>query len=142
MKLLLAIDGSSFSDPVVHTAVSRPWPPQSVARILTVVETLYPVVPEAALTTNLADAQEMLRKQAEALVQSLSELIAKSGLATETCIREGDAAHEIVDEARDWNADLIVTGSHGRRGLKRVFLGSVAHYVVSHAPCSVEVVRA
>ena len=47
----------------------------------------------------------------------------------------------IVDEAKDWPADLIVVGSHGYSGVKRWLLGSVAQSVVSHAPCSVEVVR-
>ena len=47
----------------------------------------------------------------------------------------------IVDEAENWKADLIVVGSHGYTGIKKWLLGSVAQSVVSHAPCSVEVVR-
>jgi len=47
-----------------------------------------------------------------------------------------------VDQAKDWRADLIVLGSHGRSGIKRWILGSVAEAVVRHAPCSVEVARA
>jgi nucleotide-binding universal stress UspA family protein len=47
----------------------------------------------------------------------------------------------IIGEARKWSADLIVLGSHGYTGLKRLLLGSVALFVVSHAPCSVEIVR-
>lgn len=55
-------------------------------------------------------------------------------------IRTGDAAYEIVREAEDWQADLIVLGTHGRRGARRVFLGSVAETVVRHAPCAALVV--
>jgi len=44
-------------------------------------------------------------------------------------------------QADEWGADLIVVGSHGRTGVKRWLLGSVAGAIVSHAPCSVEVVR-
>ena len=47
----------------------------------------------------------------------------------------------ILDEAERWGADLIVVGSHGRRGLKRLWLGSVSQAVVSQAKCSVEIVR-
>ena len=47
----------------------------------------------------------------------------------------------ILDVAEEWGADLIVVGSHGYRALKRFLLGSVSHSVVSHAKCSVEVVR-
>lgn len=55
-------------------------------------------------------------------------------------VRSGDPAYEIVREAVDWNADLIVVGTHGRRGAKRVFLGSVAETVLRNAPCAVLVV--
>jgi nucleotide-binding universal stress UspA family protein len=47
----------------------------------------------------------------------------------------------ILKEAADWGADLIVLGSHGRRGFSRFLLGSVSEAVASHAPCSVEVIR-
>lgn len=56
------------------------------------------------------------------------------------CVRTGDPAHEIVSAAREWQADLIVTGTHGRRGLGRMFLGSVAETVVRTAPCAVLVI--
>ena len=55
--------------------------------------------------------------------------------------REGDARSVIVDEAQKWSADLVMLGSHGYTGIKRLLLGSVALLVVSHAPCSVEIVR-
>lgn len=54
----------------------------------------------------------------------------------------GSPAAEIVKAAREWAADLIVIGSHGRAGVKRVLLGSVAEAVMRHAPCPVLVVRA
>ena len=49
---------------------------------------------------------------------------------------------EIVNAARDWPVDLIVIGSHGRGGIKRALLGSVAESVMRNAPCPVLVVRA
>lgn len=56
------------------------------------------------------------------------------------CVRTGDPAHEIVAAAREWGADLIVVGTHGRRGIGRMFLGSVAETVLRHAPCAVLVI--
>jgi universal stress protein A len=53
----------------------------------------------------------------------------------------GKPATEIVKAAREWPADVIVIGSHGRMGVKRAFLGSVAEAVTRHAPCPVLVVR-
>jgi len=67
--------------------------------------------------------------------------------ATPTDIRfetrrlEGDAGRAIVAEALEWGADYVVMGAHGRTALATVALGSVARYVVEHAPCSVLVVR-
>ena len=48
----------------------------------------------------------------------------------------------IIDSAAEWRADLIVVGSHGRSGIPRFLLGSVAEFVARHAKCSVEIVRA
>ncbi len=56
--------------------------------------------------------------------------------------REGPPAAEIAQAAKEWSADLIVIGSHGRRGLRRAVLGSVAEGVMRRAPCPVLVVRA
>ena len=55
-------------------------------------------------------------------------------------VRRGGAAMEIVREAREWDADLLVLGTHGRRGVRRMFLGSVAETVLQHAPCAALVV--
>jgi nucleotide-binding universal stress UspA family protein len=53
----------------------------------------------------------------------------------------GHAAETIMETAKNWGADLVALGSHGRRGFSRFLLGSVSYAVASHAPCSVEIVR-
>lgn len=57
-----------------------------------------------------------------------------------TEIRAGDARHAILESASEWEPDLTVLGSHGRRGLDRFLLGSVYENVVRQAACSVDVV--
>jgi nucleotide-binding universal stress UspA family protein len=114
-----------------------------VIRVLNVVNvTLPPIVGEI---TYVGDDIEALRqetqKAGEQLVASVANSLDKSNVKIETAVREGDPASMIVEQAREWQADLIVVGSHGYTGLKRLVLGSVAQSVVSHAPCSVEVVR-
>jgi nucleotide-binding universal stress UspA family protein len=59
------------------------------------------------------------------------------GVAVEAIVREGAAAREIVDQAREMAADLIVLGTHGRSGFERFLLGSVAEKVLRTAPCPV-----
>jgi nucleotide-binding universal stress UspA family protein len=56
-------------------------------------------------------------------------------------VRGGFAAEEIINEAKEWEADLIIVGTHGRKGVSRFLLGSVAESVAAHAPCSVTVVK-
>jgi nucleotide-binding universal stress UspA family protein len=143
MKLLLAIDNSQYSADAVKEVAKRPWPPKTIVRVLSVVEPLPP--PAAQLwydaSGSLERVQQETTKRATELTQKASERLTRKGLKTEPAVREGDARSVIVDEARKWSADLIVLGSHGYTGIKRLFLGSVASSVVSHAPCSVEIVR-
>jgi nucleotide-binding universal stress UspA family protein len=80
-------------------------------------------------------------EEADRHTKAAGERIAAPGLTVETAVQEGDPRSVILDAADDWKADLIVVGSHGRTGLKRLVLGSVAQSVVAHASCSVEVVR-
>ena len=143
MQILLAIDGSEYSAEAVKAVTERPWPEGTEVRVLTAVE---PVVPPATelwfdAGGSLERAQRELRTRAEQLVAGVTETLRAVGLTAEAAVRDGEPRSAIVDEAREWDADLIVLGSHGYTGLKRWLLGSVAQAVVSHAPCSVEVVR-
>jgi nucleotide-binding universal stress UspA family protein len=63
------------------------------------------------------------------------------GTPPQQFLREGQPWREIIAAAREWNADLIVLGTHGRSGLTRVLMGSTAEAVIRNAPCPVVVVR-
>jgi nucleotide-binding universal stress UspA family protein len=143
MKILLAVDDSQYSENAVEAIAARPWPPGTTVRVLSAVENI--VVPAAELwydaRGDFESARQELKKRAQKLTARVAEQIQAKGLTVETAVREGEARSAIVDEAKEWSADLIVVGSHGRTGIKRWLLGSVAQSVVSHAPCSVEVVR-
>ena len=62
------------------------------------------------------------------------------GIQVEPIFEIGHAGQQICDGAKDYEADLIVTSTHGRTGLQHVLMGSTAEYVVRHASCSVLVV--
>lgn len=144
MKVLLAIDGSSYSTAAVELVATRPWPPDTIVRVLTAVE---PIIQPPDLWNSMVGvealelAREELTSQADQLVKNVAEKLRKTGLMVETEVSNGDPRSIIVDQAEEWSADLVVVGSHGYTGLKRLLLGSVAQSVVSHAPCSVEVIR-
>jgi nucleotide-binding universal stress UspA family protein len=143
MKIILAVDGSPHSAYAAEAVAVRPWPSRTVVRVLSAVESVTP--PAAELwydaSGSIERIQQEMTTQAERLTHEYAETLRTSGLTAETAVRYGDARSVIVDEAKQWDADLVVVGSHGHTGLMRWLLGSVAVSVVGHAPCSVEVVR-
>lgn len=144
MKILLAIDGSACSDAAVEEVARRPWPEGSFVKVLTALETPMPPTPEAwAVPLNyFEELDAALRKQGEKLVASaLQKLKSNKTFRADAVLVPGSPRIAILDEAESWGADLIVLGSHGYGALKRFLLGSVSQAVVSHAKCSVEVVR-
>ena len=143
MRILLAVDGSEYSAAAAEAVAGRPYPPGTTVRVLSAVERVTPPAAEVWYDAggSLERTREELTRQAEQLAAGVAETMRASGLTAETAVRDGDPRSVIVDEADEWGADLIVVGSHGYTGLKRWLLGSVAQSVVSHAPCSVEVVR-
>ena len=146
MKILLAVDGSSCSDAAVDEIARRPWPAGSSVKVLTAFELPTPPTPEAwALPINYFQEMDIaLRKQAEDIIdralQKLKARVDKS-ISIDAVLLPGPPGTVILEEAESWGADLIVLGSHGYRAWERFLLGSVSQAVVSHAKCSVEVVR-
>ena len=126
----------------MREVIGRPWPAGTIVRVLSVVQPYVPpaaeYIPGAATLDDLRDEHVRIAQQ---LATSVAAELVSAEIQAESAVRVGDARSAIIDDAEEWNADLIVVGSHGRTGLKRWLLGSVAQAVVSHAPCSVEVVR-
>ena len=146
MRILLAIDGSSYSDVAVAEVANKPFPPNTEVRIISVAELpLLPVVDAWAPTDNYFQVMEKFaEEQAQRIVKKAAdELRDHQGdkLRITTAVIPGHPRYVITDEAEVWGADLIVVGSHGYRGLTRLWLGSVSQTVASHAKCSVEIVR-
>jgi nucleotide-binding universal stress UspA family protein len=139
MNILLAIDGSECSEAAI-LKVLQTAPKDAQIRIITVIEP-FPVVESWAYAVNWPVVLEGQRKEAAAFVAEAAKTFRDRNFAVSTIIEEGNAKPVIVDTAAKWPADLVVLGSHGRRGLPRFLLGSVSEGVVRHAPCSVLVVR-
>ena len=75
-------------------------------------------------------------------LRSFADQATAAGVPTEFTQNMGSPGRTICTLAKTWAADLIVVGSHGRKGISELFLGSVSNYVMHHAPCSVLVVDA
>jgi nucleotide-binding universal stress UspA family protein len=115
-------------------------------KVLTAFELPAPPTPEAWAIplTYFDDMDAALRKQASNIVNGAIQTLKSKlnqNIAIDGQIAPGSPRVVILDEAEDWGADLIVVGSHGYRAWERFLLGSVSQSVVSHAKCSVEVVR-
>jgi universal stress protein A len=90
---------------------------------------------------NFAELEANMQAAGEKDLAQLARDEVPAEIPAETLVRIGHPGQEVVGLARSLLADLIVISTHGRTGLKHIFLGSVAEYVVRHAPCPVFVVR-
>lgn len=143
-KILLAVDGSAFSEAAVESLLARLGPPNAHVLVLHVLE--HPTALEAremaGYHSKLAAAAAIDKAQAKELVAKTAKRLRTRGFKATVALDEGDPKSKILDVAKKWRADLIVLGSHGRKGLERFVLGSVSEAVARYAPCSVEIVRA
>lgn len=144
MRILVATDGSECSTAALRAIASRPWPAGTIAKVLSLPEPTLPLTGFPYVDLKEIEHQnEAALADAKAYVAAGVEILTHAGLKVigETPMPTESDGREIVDEAKRWQADLIVVGSHGRRGFDRLTMGSVSEYVALHAPCSVEVVR-
>lgn len=150
MKILLAVDGSACGDLATEEIAERPWPVGSEVCVLSVIHLPMTPTPEtwALPDSYYAKAEKDGRDHAEEVVGKAIARLKESNagrevplaLTSQTII--GHAEEVIINTAKEWNADLIVLGSHGYRGFQKFLLGSVSQAVAWHAQCSVEIVRA
>lgn len=143
MKVLIGVDHSRFSEAALELVRKSAWPPGTHFIVVSAV---------APIPLAYADIYLPVPAQNEEVISSLTtfhaELAARgartlkdNGLDAEGRVLQGDARDSILELARTENVDLIVVGSHGRTGLTKMLMGSVASHVVTHAHCSVLVVR-
>ena len=143
MKILIAIDGSDYSQAALQSVIARPWPPDTEVKVLHVVEppSLLMGREMGGYDPEFEMVWKALREQAKDLVSKAAEKLSGAKFNVSTELVEGDPKSQIIDIANEWRADMIVLGSHGRMGLNRFLMGSVSQDVVRHAHCSVEIVR-
>lgn len=142
MKILLGIDDSPCSLTALDYLKQMPWSRHATWRLVSVVQTpamVYAVPPIAA--AEAVEAMETQKVVQREWLSGVDRQLRTAGFESRAMIEEADARTALVEAAREDAADLLVVGSHGRTGLTRVLLGSVAGYAVVHAPCSVLVVK-
>jgi len=139
MKILMGIDDSKFSGDVLQAVITQFRPEHIEVRVLHVLQPSAPAPPQMA--PGYAPELDDQKKPAHELVERIASELRCGGFKVDTAVEVGDIRERIIDAAEEWAADLIVVGSHGRSGIPRFLLGSVAEFVARHAKCSVEIVR-
>lgn len=137
-RILCATDFSTASRRALETATALAKSSGAALTIAHVLAPLAVVTPAQYLDVAMIERlEQQARVWSVRELQKLTKRTSRAGIVTTLLVRNGDPAEQIVRAGRAGKADLIVVGTHGRRGLKKLFLGSVAQRVVSLATCPV-----
>ena len=142
-KILYATDYSKASARALDEAVALAKQNRAELLVLHVIDAVPPYV--AGEDIGGADLymklEETTKQEAETSMKKLMEKLRKLKVNAKSLLLRGTAHEQIVRAAKSRRANLIVIGTHGRTGLSKLFMGSVANQVVSRAPCPVLTVR-
>lgn len=145
--VVFADDGSPYARTAEAVVASWPIFTGLPVTVVTVAEDAFPYVSAVApmlysdTMTGYAEAVAVERRATATESEAAAARLRDAGLRATAQVREGDPAHQVIGCARERDAGLIVVGTRGQTGLRRLILGSVARNIVLHAPCSVLVVR-
>ncbi|MBX9952308.1 MAG: universal stress protein [Candidatus Obscuribacterales bacterium] len=145
-NVILALEHSEHAEQLIEHVLNSPWSERTNFRCIHVVRD----TPESTLSEPEGGFTQSLKAHYDNLVAGrlawleaatirLNDRLGRTAATAE--ILRGEPRKVILDLAKDWPADLILVGSHGRRGIERAVLGSVSEAVATHASCSVEMTR-
>ena len=141
MKVIIGVDSSPYSDAALRHLADATWPMGTSFLVLSAVAPVF-IAPGEALAPQAIEhyiqQQEQFHKQ---VAEHGAAFLRDAGLVARGIVKRGDPRVVLEETARSEQADLVVVGSHGRSGIQKLFLGSVAAHVVTHAPCPVLVVK-
>ena len=143
MRIVLGFDDSPHSLAALHWVTRQKWPADTHVTVVSAVRspvTAYAEVYAPAVPYPVELNEEVTRHHEELCMRAEDEL-RRAGFATTVKVLPADPREALIETARAEHADLLVVGSHGRTGIPKLFLGSVASHVVTHAPCDVLVVK-
>jgi nucleotide-binding universal stress UspA family protein len=140
MKILVGVDDSPHSQAALTWVKRMAWPAGTHVEIVSVARPVYAMMDVGGMSFMHASEEGNTRFHEE-LAARVERDLKGAGLLTQAVVLQGDPREAIVQRARDAHADLVVVGSHGRSGISKLMMGSVASHIVTHAPCNVLVVK-
>jgi len=138
-KILVPIDSSDCAKKALQYAIPLAKEHKAALTLVYVAPSTYATGEYGRFDYTLLEADVRAASEKELAKLAVDEI--RGEVSADTVVRMGSPAPEIIDLAKKLSADLIVISTHGRTGLKHVFLGSVAEHVIRNAPCPVLVVR-
>lgn len=144
-RILVPVDGSATSSQGLQEAIALASLCGAQLRLVHVVDEMSLALAMDAYSSHVGDWLEVLREGGQKILEQAVGTARAAGIEAESCMFDslvGSINDLILAEARRWNADLIVLGTHGRRGPTRWVLGSTAENIVRRAPVPVLLVRA
>lgn len=140
-RILCPTDFSEFSERAFHYALALACRYRAELFLLHVVRPVIIGYPEYAIPDSVSEFYGGLREHAEEQLREFAKVHGEPGVPTAVAVEEGTATESILDFAREHSVDMIVMGTHGRRGFQRLTLGSVTERVLRKAGCPVLAVR-
>lgn len=141
-KILVPIDGSETANLGLSEAIRLAKNQGATIKLAHIVNELIVVLPEAYI--DMGRVVDSLRSSGKKILADGDAAVRSAGVEVDTTLVEamGNAAgDQIIQLATEWGADLIVCGTHGRRGIRRIVLGSDAEYIVRHTHVPILLVR-
>jgi nucleotide-binding universal stress UspA family protein len=143
MTIVLGVDESPCSEAAIDYLAKGSWPPETRVIVISVMRPIAlayggPWGPEIAVPESVFREQREWHQQ---IAEKAALRLNAAGLKAGARMVEGDARDVLTRAASEAGVSLVVVGSHGRTGVSKLLLGSVATHVVTHAPCNVMVVK-
>ena len=144
-RILVPIDGSTTSSKGLDEAIQLAKLTGGSLRLIHAVDILSFATGFEPYSVYAGDLVPRMREVGEQILAEAKVRVAASGVKVETLLFENlsmRVSELVIEQAKTWGADLIVIGTHGRRGMGRFLLGSDAEQIVRMAPVPVLLVRA
>lgn len=144
-RILVPIDGSPTSDLGLKEAMRLAALTHGSLRLIHVIDEMSFALASDSYGVYAGELLDLLQQNGEELLAKAEAQVRAQGLPVDTVLYENlqkTVQQRVVDEAIDWRADVIVIGTHGRRGVRRMMLGSSAEGVARTSPVPVLLVRA
>jgi nucleotide-binding universal stress UspA family protein len=141
-RALIPLDGSAVAEAIIPAFMKIARPLRLEVVLLRVLQPIPRAVGEGVSTDLATESVERSSREVEQYLATVAEEVSANGVAVQSVVRVGDPATEIIDGAREIDAELIAMTTHGRSGLGRLLFGSVTEAVLRRAHVPVFLMRA